>query len=100
MRKLNNDNFKNMHDHDNNKPDFGMMLMMMFCCAVLPLAIVFLGGTALSNGSSKWFIFALMGVFMIGHFLMMARSHRQGEEKQGETGKASGEGPHSGHGCH
>lgn len=89
-----------MHSHDDSKHDLGMMLMMVFCCAVLPLAIAVLAGAGLVNGSSKWFIFALMGVFMIGHFLMMARSHGQDDRSQIQDGKGSGDSSHSNHGCH
>lgn len=89
-----------MHDHENNKHDFTMLLMMMFCCAVLPLAIVFLVGAGFLNGSSKWFFFGLMGVFMIGHFLMMARSHGQNGKNQSQKEKENGDDSHSGRGCH
>lgn len=89
-----------MDNHDNGKSDLGMMLMMLFCCAVLPLAILLLGGAGLASGSSKWFIFGLMGVFMVGHFIMMARSHGKSGKEHGPDGTGNGDAPHSGHGCH
>ena len=58
-----------------------MMWMMLVCCA-LPLVILIFAGGKLSSGGYFWPI--LIGIFVVGHLAMMFRGHKK-HEQHGNT---------------
>jgi fatty acid desaturase len=89
-----------MHNHD-EKNDNWMMWVMMLCCAVPLLLIVFfgLGGKAL--GAPTWVVLGGIAVMVIAHFFMMGKSHNHSDEEQSAIGEGKNKDSkdHSGHGC-
>ena len=82
-----------MHDHDTQGN--GMMWMMVLCCALPVLFLVFLGGKAVGN--SAWLILGAMAVVMAVHFFMMKRSHDQSDNDPNNKDKDNSR---TGHSCH
>ncbi len=87
-------------ENQNNNNDMGgkMMWMMMLCC-ILPLIFIFLSGSIASKGN--WITIVIMGVFVIGYFIVMSRTrgghnHNSGKDKSEDSTSHSS---HS-HGCH
>ena len=97
-----------MHDHDNNNKGMGsMMWMMLICCAMPLIVILFLGTGAKALGASSWVIFGGVAVMLLAHFFMM-RGHGHSNEEHDKQGVADQDGKnkddnehknHSGHGC-
>ena len=77
-----------MHNHDNNgKGMKSMMWMMVICCAVPLLLIVFLGAGGKALGAPTWVVLGGIAVMVVAHFFMMGKSHKQHNEKNEIEGK-------------
>ncbi len=79
-----------MSDHNNGKQDHSMMWMMVICCALPLLFLLFAGSAVFASGYLRYVIFgaiALAGVWMMlrGH-----GSHAENHENHDEE-KASGD---------
>lgn len=80
-------------DHDSTT----MRFMMIFCAVPLVIVLFSTGAT----GGYRWFAIAAIGVFIVGHFLLMRKGHHgisssEDEEKNVES-KADEQKRHS---CH
>ena len=62
-----------------------MMWLMVLCCAA-PLLILLFAGGGLSSGGYFWPV--LIGIFIVGHILMMSKGH--GGHGDSDTENASG----------
>jgi len=60
-----------MHNH-NGKGDNSMMWMMMLCCALPLVFLLFAGGAVFSGG---YLLPIIIGVFVAAHIWMMFRGH-------------------------
>ena len=95
-----------MHNHDgkNNK---SMMWMMVICCAVPLVPILFVGGAGKALGGSSWVVFGGITAMILAHFFMMGKHKGNGnsdekKELHGEENKNKDnkdDKSHSGHGC-
>ena len=67
-----------MHNHNGGK-NSGMMWMMLICCALPLIVLLFVGGTVSSIGGYFWPI--LIGAFVVMHIWTMFRGHGGKNEK-------------------
>jgi len=72
-----------MHNH-NGKRDNSMMWMMMLCCALPLVFLLFAGSTVFSGG---YLLPIIIGVFVVAHIWMMFRGHggHGGTDENGKT---------------
>ena len=63
-----------------------MMWMMVLCCALPFVLIIFLGAGGKAVGASTWVIFGGIVVMILAHFFMMGRPHKHLDEKYGKQG--------------
>ena len=86
------------HDDDDNDKTFSWIMGLMMLCCVLPLLLVLFGGKALLSGGSRWWIGALMLVFVAWHFWSMRKGHchnkAQEPDSKTTTETANSEQPH------
>ena len=78
-----------MHNH-NGKGDNSMMWMMVLCCAVPIILLLFAGSTVFSGG---YFWPILIGVFVAAHIWMMFRGHGKHGGTDGDEKADGGEEP-------
>lgn len=81
-----------MHNH-NGKDGNWMMWVMMICCAV-PLLIVLFGLGGKAFGAPTWIVLGGVAVMLIAHFWMMSKKHKD----HNIDGKAKDEDQHGGSG--
>lgn len=68
-----------MHNHNNNDGHKGMMWMMVICCAMPFVFLLFAGGTISLSGGDFWKV--LIGAFILVHLWMMFKGHGGKNEK-------------------
>lgn len=90
-----------------------MMWMMLICCALPLLFIVFLGAGGKALGAPTWIVLGVVAAMMVAHFFMMRAMHKGSDEEHettdGEDTKKDVSAPsaeadkddkkHSGRGC-
>ena len=91
-----------MHNHDNDDKGMkSMMWMMVICCAVPLVLIVFLGAGGKALGAPTWIVLGGIAVMVVGHFFMMGRHKHSdsSDEKKVTDGKENPDKKDSDHSC-
>ena len=95
-----------MHNHnDNDKGMKSMMWMMVICCAVPIVLILFLGAGGKAIGAPTWVILGAVALMVAAHLFMMRKSHKNPDDEQAATGPEDKDKDgkdnkdHSDHGC-
>lgn len=87
-------------NHNEGKQDWGMMIMMMFCCLALPLLFTYFASNNFLNGNSIVNVAIMIVIFFAVHYIVMRMfcGHHSPDAKN--NGAETDDKNHNSESCH